>query len=639
MAATLVVWLVILASFSLAQTPVVEYVDRSADVGFSYSGQPRNAMNVNYDNDAYKDFVITRFTGNGDALGYEGTGIATSGAPQFSEKTNDIFPSSIEPSAGTTGLVTGDFDNDGYIDIFACDVDGGAKLYKNDGGDNYVDWTAASDLDSFLSPNHEDVYSASWADYDGDGYLDLTVVSGTPYDLWGTLQVIHNDAGTFDGVAISQTYRVGHSPLWADFDADGDLDLVVLKTEPDVLNTPPPNYANYFYVNQGDGTFVEDGFDRLGYVSTISGGTIATVADLENDGDLDIVFALEEGDVDWLENDGTGYFTLRSLATVTPANLNPTDIAVFDFDLDGYQDVLVGYGSPYQVYGTSSIHLIANRDGGGGTRTFIEETSATGLGGSAFFAGLAPADYNGDGFTDLYLTRLSNQAYFYKAQTASGQSQNNWLGIHLDSPYGANNTGGIGAVVTVEAGASSYFQIVDGGSGFASQHEADLVFGLGNHTGTVDIEIVWPAGRTQTVTGVTTGQYVTVVDDSPVIDLATVTTDKTYHAGTTDVDWYFIWETYNDCPITRDKITFDLSSVPASCHPPYSVLTSQTPGVTITKLFLGGGKWEHTLKLAGVECAAKCAIPFVAESGVVDYTTTSAAYNAKMSINYCLQSQ
>jgi len=79
--------------------------------------------------------------------------------------------------------------------------------------------------------------------------------------------------------------------------------------------------------------------------------------------------------------------------------------------------------------------------------------------------------------------------------------------------------------------------------------------------------------------------------------------------------------------------------VPAPCQPPYSVLTDQTPGVTISKIDRGGGKWEHTLKLESVDCYAKCVIPFVAESGVVDYTTTSAAYNAKMSINYCLQSQ
>jgi len=92
-AAVLLTW----ALGSLAQTPVVEYVDRSSDVGFSYSGQPRNAMNVNYNNDGYKDFVITRFAGNGNALGYDGDGIALSGAPEFTQATNDIFPPASNP--------------------------------------------------------------------------------------------------------------------------------------------------------------------------------------------------------------------------------------------------------------------------------------------------------------------------------------------------------------------------------------------------------------------------------------------------------------------------------------------------------------------------------------------------------------
>jgi len=332
----------------------------------------------------------------------------------------------------------------------------------------------------------------------------------------------------------------GISPLWADFDGDDDLDLVVLSTAPEPTDVPPVPAPNYFLVNQGDGTFVEDGQSRIGSVIGIVAQTIATTTDLDNDGDMDVTFAIEGGDLFWLENNGSGYFTLAYLTSVTPANNLPTDIAAFDYDLDGYQDVLVGYGNTYGVDSSASIHLIGNRDGGGGTRTFSEETSAAGLGGSAFFAGLAPADYNRDGFTDLYLTRPSNQSYFYKAQAAQGESQNHWLGVRLSSPYGANNTDGLGAKVTVDDGTHTYVQTVDGGSGFASQHEADLVFGLGSYTGTVDIEVVWPAGRTQTVTGVTCGQYVTVVDDSPVIDLATVTTDKVYYAGTTDVDWYFI---------------------------------------------------------------------------------------------------
>ena len=117
----------------------------------------------------------------------------------------------------------------------------------------------------------------------------------------------------------------------------------------------------------------------------------------------------------------------------------------------------------------------------------------------------------------------------------------------------------------VTAGAATYTQVVDGGSGFASQHEADLVFGLGGYTGTVAIEVQWPAGRTRTVTGVATGQYVTLTDDSPVIDGQSITTSKVYDLGTDQVDWIFTWEVHNDSPTSLDKITIDGNSIPGRC--------------------------------------------------------------------------
>ena len=151
---------------------------------------------------------------------------------------------------------------------------------------------------------------------------------------------------------------------------------MVLKSAPDPVGSPPPGYANYFLVNQGDGTFVDDGWNRLGYVSTISGGTIATVADFDNDGDLDVVYANDDGFY-LLENaapgtQGIGYFQARALGGAS-ASGQPIDIATCDYDLDGYQDILVSFDNPF---------LLGNRDSGG-QRMLIDETAAAGLTGNA----------------------------------------------------------------------------------------------------------------------------------------------------------------------------------------------------------------------------------------------------------------
>ena len=139
------------------------------------------------------------------------------------------------------------------------------------------------------------------------------------------------------------------------------------------------------------------------------------------------------------------------------------------------------------------------------------------------------------------------------------------------------------------------------------------------------------------VTGVATGQYVTVVDDSPVIDWSSVATEKVYHLLTDTVDWIFVWETWNDCPTSLDKVSFDLDGVAERCLPPAAVLTDQTSGVTVTKIDLGGCKFEHTLTLSGVDCEARCSLPYVIESAVSDYASTSDLGNFK--ITSCIQSQ
>ncbi len=631
-----------LTAFADEWIPTVEYIDKSSETLMQYTGQPRNAMTLNYNNNGFKDLIMTRY--DYGAMGWDGIGVWPDGVPQFVLVTSDVFPANNEPQAGASGIVTADFDNDGFMDFFAPDQGNGGRLYRNINGDHYEDWTTAAGLNN---PNWSsavtNAFACSWGDYDADGSLDLALVSSISNPSYGSneLTVLHNAGGSFYEAVLSPTDPVGISPLWADFDQDGDLDLMILHSGAEPVGDPPNSFPNLFYINQNDGTFVEEGSYRISDPSTLFGGRIASVADFDNDGDLDVVCA-EEGSTFVLENNtqenpGLGHFFPRTL-TVSNSNFStPTDLAVLDFDLDGFQDILIGCGDPNFSQGTTQMFLLRNQQGSGSDRVLQDITLGVGLTGDDKFAGIAAADYNRDGFSDLYLTRPATAPFFYKAQASAGFIQNNWVGLHLSSPYGANNSGGIGATVTLTAGTMVQAQVVDGGSGFASQHEADLVFGLDTYTGPVSVEIIWPTGHTQIISSVPANQYTDIVDDSPVIDIETIVFSKIFHVNTGRVDWVFTWETFNSGSGGFDEVTLDLSGVPDHCWPDASILNTQTYNVDITLTPIEGDKYKHILTYANVECEAKCNIPYSIKSGVSDFTSESDDRHIK--ISSCILSQ
>ena len=286
--------------------PLVEYTDKSAATLIQYTGQPRNAASLDYNNDGYRDLIITRY--DRITMAWSGNGINSAGVVQFSYDNITIFPSDNQPPAATSGIITADFDNDGYMDFFAPNQNSGGRLYRNVGGDHFEDFTAASGLDnpawSYALAN---AFSCSWADYDADGILDLTLISSTgdPTYSGGTVTLLHNSGNYFDA-EVPLSGSVGISPLWADFDGDGDLDLMVLHSVAVPLGGSPA-YPDYFYINQGDGTFTEEAQARIMPLDIYYFGKVAAACDFDNDGDLDVVYA-EEYDVTVLENDGSGYF-------------------------------------------------------------------------------------------------------------------------------------------------------------------------------------------------------------------------------------------------------------------------------------------------------------------------------------------
>nr|MEE4269521.1 CRTAC1 family protein [Candidatus Krumholzibacteria bacterium] len=622
----------------------VVYEDKSTETQLAYTGQPRNAMAWDFSGDGLKDLLITKYDGN--AIANLNRGIGLSGAPQMRDETQSVFQSSSPPLLETDGIITADFDNDGLVDFFAPNHLSGGRLFKNVDGDHFEDITSASGLSNSSWANvlgH--AHSGAWADYDGDGFPDLTIVAseGGLENDFNTLLVLHNNNGFFDLAAIIPSNSVGMSPLWADFDNDGDLDLVILGSAPTAVGEDPPAYLNVAYLNQGNGTFVEHYFST-DIFNNYFGNRIAAVSDYDNDGDFDVIFA-DEQSVSVVENGNPQYFPSFFWGSSSFGENNlpsgiigvPVDLAVLDYDLDGFQDVLVTYGEIQSTSVPSDIVLFANREGLNSTRVLVNETNPVGLADYSKSAGMAVADFNQDGFSDIYFSKASNNSFFFKAKPAIGYAQNNWIGLRLISNNGLTCSNGLGTKATVEYGSALQAQVVDGGSGLASQHQADLVFGLGEFAGEVAVNIVWPNGHSQTATFSVLNQYHTVLSDIPRVDNATVQFSRNFQVNSEVEDWVFSWETFGEGIASLDQVIFDLQSVPTRCWPEHSMLSDALNSVTTVVSELGDGKFLHTLTYTGVECTPRCAIPYTVESAQPSFPNTSDLNSA--SIKFCVQSQ
>jgi len=604
--------------------PAVVYTDRSSLTGLEYDDQPSGAAALDYNHDGKKDLLISRWAYASMAwacTGYDGT----TGTPAFQGDGN-AFPS--PPASGTLGFILADYDNDGWTDFYAPNPAGG-QLYRNVSG-TFTDVTSASGLPA---SGYGLSHGASWGDYDADGDVDLRGVWGADDECGeqGGLRLYRNDvadSGTFADVTTAaglDEWPLAHlSALWGDLDIDGDLDLLLLDSAIQYTGPPQESYTRYF-ANDGDGTFTDVTSERIDFPDEVINGTVCALTDLDNDGDLDVAW------YDWFlvgyfENEG-GDLTYLPLAS---SNVIPRDLTTFDFDLDGAQDLLVAG----ETSGSSTGYplLLANRQG-----ALIDESSLVGFTPGAPLFGLGLADYNHDGFGDLYASRTDAGGFFYKAAPRAGEQQREWTGVRLVSEDGANNYLGLGTTVIVTAGSLVTAQIADGGSGKASQHEPNLVLGLGDWTGTVTAEVRWSTGRVQAVT-LQRGQYNTVHDDSPVVDDGSVSAGLIYHVDTGEQDWVFEWTTSHAVTASLDKVRILTDGLSEACIPAQTLLTPSLSGVQHTVTQQQDGTYLHQLIWLSVDCVPRCNIPFEVESGIDQFTSKS-RQNHRLNVTSCLQSQ
>jgi hypothetical protein len=430
------------------------------------------------------------------------------------------------------GVAIGDYDNDGFEDIYVTAL-GGNKLYHNNGDGTFTDVTEKAGVGGSGWST-----SAAWVDLDGDGLLDLVVLRYLQWDfddVWcgehkeglraychpDIFQpiaplVFHNEGnGHFSEVAqkigVARPGK-GLGIAVGDYDRDGKIDLFVAND----------SMVEFLYHNRGNGTFEE-----VGLVSQVAvdgdGRTYAGMgvdfADYNNDGRPDLLVTdLANQRYALYQNNGDGSFNYSSFETglgrITMLH-SGWGTRFFDYDNDGWKDMIVAQGHDLDTVELTSPNLryrepmLLLRNTGSG---FVDVSSESGgVFQQAWLGrGLAIGDIDNDGRVDVVVSTNDGPAYVLHNETPT---QNHWLTLQLVGHQ--SNRDAIGAEVKLTTAKGTQLATVSTAGSYLSSSDKRVHFGLGAEAQAPAIEIRWPSGVVQTLKNVGSGQMLRVDEPAP----------------------------------------------------------------------------------------------------------------------------
>jgi hypothetical protein len=483
---------------------------------------------VDYDNDGLPDLFILSGEGGTNRMYHN------EGRDRFRDVTDSI---GLKLSTWSQGVCAGDFDNDGFTDLFVTTW-GQNHLYRNENGRHFADVTVKSHLTQDRVRYNT---GCAFIDMDRDGHADLFVANylkfdpattpkpgANPYCYYRSIPVNcgprglpfdhnvlyrNNGNGTFTDISELSGVAApfGHyslGVLTGDFNEDGLTDIYVACDQ-----TP-----SLLYLNKGNSKFEEEGvlsgvaFDQNG--KAMSGMGI-TAADYTADGHLSIFRTNFSDEFETLyRNRGGGNFDDTTLDAGLGQNTRYVGwgTGFFDFDNDGWKDLLLVNGHAFPEVDRLHIDIhykdraILYRNTGQGKFRDISQTAGPALHELHSARGAAFADIDNDGGVEVAVNNQGETPSLLKQtnQPAKGH----WLLLRLEGSK--SNRSALGAQVQVTAGGRAVLDEVRSGGSYLSQNDLRLHFGLGAATAADRITIKWPSGARQVLTNRKADQCLTV---------------------------------------------------------------------------------------------------------------------------------
>ena len=424
------------------------------------------------------------------------------------------------------GVAVGDYDNDGWPDIFIANT-GKNTLYHNNGNGTFTDVTDGSGLST--KPPETLSVQAAWFDYDNDGLLDLIVSN---YTLWTPEKdrrceregvEVYCSPKTYVSVPHRLYHNLGHGKFEdvtqkagfgsapgkgmgigiADFNNDGWMDVFIANdTEP-----------NFLFMNQRNGTFKEAGL-LSGVAYNDSGATVSSMGcdakDYDNDGWVDIFYNNLMGQTWALFRNQRGksfrYISPASRILMLSESRSGWSNGFIDYDNDGWKDLFSANGDVDNLVPNAPQHDTMFRNLNGTQFLDVSQEMGPDFLRVGFQRGSAFVDLNNDGFMDVVVTSLNQRP---RILLNSADNGNRWLLIQATGQK--SNRDGIGTKikVTTPSGRTLYNH-VSVSVGFMSSSDRRVHFGLGSEKSAESIEIQWPSGTVQTFKNVPADQILKV---------------------------------------------------------------------------------------------------------------------------------
>lgn len=489
-----------LVASAAAQIPLGQFSDYTDAAGLTTAHRPNFATNLcaggavaDFNRDGYQDIFFGRGGQLPDQL------FINDGDGTFTERAAEW---GIALAHKSTGAAAGDFDGDGWIDLFVTshgpahmEARGHHKLYRNVGGTGFVD--VAQAMGVHFTGQVPDGWGASWGDIDNDGDLDLAVIGYRPP---GGNHLFRNDGSTFTDITVSSgldaTLSGSYGFTVKFVDMDGDLDQ-------DILWVSDFGTGRY-YENNGDGTFT----DR-----TASSGTMledtemgVTINDFDEDGLFDfwVTTVVENG---FYINQGNHQF----LELATPAGVRNSGWGWGAVSIDWNHDTrvdLIGTsfeGEHYSFLNQSPL----GRSPTPQELTFSEVRHQLGTVAGVSGRGLANLDADNDGDQDVAVFAWFGDFKYFRNELQAPATH--WLRVGLDRGCATTVApDGIGSVVRARVGNRTFSRLIDAGGNYLVNSEFTAHFGLGATTVVDELRVEWLDGHVTTLHNVPADQHLTI---------------------------------------------------------------------------------------------------------------------------------